>query len=472
MPPAPSSLTKPRDPAGLPPGLNWRGTILHIDTVVDGGRHCFSTRTADVRRAREMLDGLRTRAVNERIAGHGAPDPAGRTWDTFLVHALERLASEGLAVRTIAKLQACGRLFSRFLRARHLAHLTLRELTRAHVEDYRSWALATPRTRNGHATGNARPPAIRTVCNELDMLRILMRRAVRWDLLRDSPERFVARIRGAYEPRTRWLSDEEIGLILAACAGLRTRGLHRSDLLARALFTLLLNTGLRLGELQHLRLHDVRTMPDGRKVLRIGPFEQQCSLVILRRRGEAAQPPEAILKQALRGVWGARVIAASDHPSVPDAVIGHAELRFKPKSGRERLVPLNSHALEALAQLAAWRDLDEQQHPIAQLRRELGFPPPVWLLPEPGGAPHRLRPLRLLHAACDAANVPRCRVHDWRHTFATRLRANGVPLESVKELLGHANIEETMRYAHYGIQEGFTAVDRLGGIAAPPAQVG
>jgi integrase len=37
-----------------------------------------------------------------------------------------------------------------------------------------------------------------------------------------------------------------------------------------------------------------------------------------------------------------------------------------------------------------------------------------------------------------AANLPRVRVHDLRHTFATRLRAAGVPEEDRAALLGHA----------------------------------
>ena len=41
-----------------------------------------------------------------------------------------------------------------------------------------------------------------------------------------------------------------------------------------------------------------------------------------------------------------------------------------------------------------------------------------------------------------------CRFHDLRHTFASRVAEKGVNIVTVKELLGHAAINTTMRYSH------------------------
>lgn len=46
------------------------------------------------------------------------------------------------------------------------------------------------------------------------------------------------------------------------------------------------------------------------------------------------------------------------------------------------------------------------------------------------------------------AGVKEIRLHDLRHTFASQLVMAGVPLRAVQELLGHATMEMTMRYAH------------------------
>lgn len=42
--------------------------------------------------------------------------------------------------------------------------------------------------------------------------------------------------------------------------------------------------------------------------------------------------------------------------------------------------------------------------------------------------------------------VPYKRFHCYRHTFATKLSARGVPIQVTSALLGHADIRETAKY--------------------------
>lgn len=68
---------------------------------------------------------------------------------------------------------------------------------------------------------------------------------------------------------------------------------------------------------------------------------------------------------------------------------------------------------------------------------------------------------RSFNAAVRRAKIPRCRFHDLRHTFATRLVLAGVDLATVQELMGHASIITTRRYAHPAPANKRAAVGRL-----------
>lgn len=64
----------------------------------------------------------------------------------------------------------------------------------------------------------------------------------------------------------------------------------------------------------------------------------------------------------------------------------------------------------------------------------------------------------------DAAGVPDYRLHDARHTAATLLLAQGVPMRVVMEILGHSQISVTMRYQHVADEMSRAALDRVGGV--------
>ncbi|MEX1427091.1 tyrosine-type recombinase/integrase, partial [Enterococcus sp. GC40] len=48
----------------------------------------------------------------------------------------------------------------------------------------------------------------------------------------------------------------------------------------------------------------------------------------------------------------------------------------------------------------------------------------------------------------DSNPLPHITVHDGRHTFAARTRQAGIPLEDIKDFLGHKDVSTTQVYAH------------------------
>lgn len=118
---------------------------------------------------------------------------------------------------------------------------------------------------------------------------------------------------------------------------------------------------------------------------------------------------------------------------------GHPQLTVRArtaKSGKTRHVPLNATAAAALKQ---WR----KQNPDASLVFGLVDVKKAWAA--------------LLHAA----GIQDFRFHDLRHTFASKLVQRGVPLNTVRELLGHSDIKMTLRYAHLAPENKAAAVALL-----------
>jgi len=82
------------------------------------------------------------------------------------------------------------------------------------------------------------------------------------------------------------------------------------------------------------------------------------------------------------------------------------------------------------------------------------------------GTPHKPRPIQSLRtafkAACRRAAIADLRWHDLRHTSASWQVQEGVPLEVVREVLGHADISTTLRYAHHKDEARRDAMEALG----------
>lgn len=102
----------------------------------------------------------------------------------------------------------------------------------------------------------------------------------------------------------------------------------------------------------------------------------------------------------------------------------------KTKSGKIRHVPLSNRALKTLKTRQAQR--------IS----------PEYIFPNPSTGEPFISIFRSWDTARKTAGLPELRIHDLRHSFASFLVNAGRSLYEVQELLGHADIRTTSRYAH------------------------
>ncbi len=111
------------------------------------------------------------------------------------------------------------------------------------------------------------------------------------------------------------------------------------------------------------------------------------------------------------------------------------------KGDRERVVPLNRRAADALRE---YLDLERPE-----LTRAAGGEPRWLLLSRRGKRLRRERIWELLKLyAARAGAGSEIGPHTLRHSFATHLVAGGADLRQVQEMLGHARITTTQIYTH------------------------
>ena len=130
-------------------------------------------------------------------------------------------------------------------------------------------------------------------------------------------------------------------------------------------------------------------------------------------------------------------LRASELVSLPRNAIqpGRPYAVLRGKGDKERMVPVSSRALSAVAALSEHLPTDAK-------------------LLFPSGRSHlsRIRLYQIVKAVAAEAGIPPDRIspHVLRHAFATHLLEGGADLRTLQTMLGHADIATTQIYTHVG----------------------
>jgi site-specific recombinase XerD len=126
-----------------------------------------------------------------------------------------------------------------------------------------------------------------------------------------------------------------------------------------------------------------------------------------------------------------------------DVDLVHGNLTVHGKTGR-RHIPANAAAKEALLLLQNISGHDEFVSPDRNAAKDVTRDFRTWF-----------------EDAVEKAGIDNFHFHDLRHTFASRLVMEGVDISTVRELMGHRNINTTQKYSHLADDHKKAAVEKM-----------
>ncbi|GAA6153330.1 phage integrase [Pseudoteredinibacter isoporae] len=247
-----------------------------------------------------------------------------------------------------------------------------------------------------------------TINRCVNSLRAVLTKAVEWEVIEEHPLRKLKALPLASTPKVRYLSESEERRLLDAL-------LQRDDELKEA----------RSRGNEHRRQRCKELMPE---LSKYAYGDRMTPLVLLSlktgmRRGE---------------LFDLEWHSINLEQKIVTVVAETA------KSKKSRHIPLSPTAIEALRN---W----QKQAPSLSGR--------VF----PSGSGGRLDNVRKSWASIlDLAEITDFRWHDMRHDFASKLVMKGVPLNTVRELCGHADLNTTLRYAHLAPDHKADAIALIG----------
>jgi len=198
------------------------------------------------------------------------------------------------------------------------------------------------------------------------------------------------------KPKERIFSKEELERFKIACFSQYKNGNYRCSL--RWAFQFMLNTGIRLGEMIALTYGDIDL---NKKTVYINK-----NVVWIRNRDKDGKH--------IKGM--------------------HPQLQYTTKGGRDRVVPLNEKAIEAVLEMKKTTYKDDTSLLIHSKK---------------GGYANPNECDQRFYKVLEKANIEKVGLHTLRHQFCSTLFEAGVNVKRISKILGHKDVSTTVNiYTH------------------------
>ncbi len=164
--------------------------------------------------------------------------------------------------------------------------------------------------------------------------------------------------------------------------------------------------------------------------------------------------PEGVRDRAMLELMYGSGLRVSELVDLPVSALDLRAGLVRPfgKGRKERQVPVGAHACTVLAEyLKTSRPRLMHGKPIS----------PALFVTERGGPMTRTRFWQLIQDyAADARIAKHITPHTLRHSFATHLLGGGADIRAIQEMMGHAGVETTQRYARVDVARMREVYDR------------
>jgi site-specific recombinase XerD len=338
---------------------------------------------------------------------------------------------EKLAVRTVDRYRAALSHFKTFAHGRSEA-LPVARVDLPMVEEFVKWMRQRTRARNGSEEGAKRIYTGRGIAFILSTCRTVFNWGRKRQYLPPYSENpfsgiDIDRIAGDEVPRVLMLSVKEQQAFFAAC-----------DDWQRPIFIMLAAYGLRVGELTHLLISDVDWAEE---VFRIRSKPEL--LWRVKTRDERVLPILPEIHELLAACIGQRKagFVFTNRRGLHDHFFNQFDSSEK----------FSRHLME-LAQQARTKETSMEKEILRAIQpfvRQMGQ------IPE-----KRIRQ-EFMKLTKRIGRPDLTRVHSLRHLFSTRAQEQGMNPLLVQNILGHATLEMTRRYTHFGMEAKRQAVSQM-----------
>jgi len=439
-------------------GLYWKGNVIWLSRTVDGVHHNISTGTSDVKLAEQFLADFNLKAFKgEKL---GVANRKKITFENLANRSIEDGRMHGLREQSLKRYSAVRDHFQNFLIERRLSEADVAAISASNIDEFKSWRMNQPVTRNGVPLGEGEVPDTlgvkpKTLQFEVQTVGTFLRYGVRVGLIEKNPVSSTRPVKVS-EAAPIYLDENEIKAFLGAAAKYDEWAASRQPfgMLIHDILLTYLKTGMRLEELRNLEWTDLsleeceiavrqeKEVTNSYEVpLTAGAVED------LQKMGKSGFDQLTVAQRSvLLSNWrlpeqSAKCLKYSDFDLKRGVLKYAAKARWNPKT-TGRNIPI-SEGLKAV---------------ILRQSRTSNF---VFANPVTGGM-WRFKINRIIQQVAEHAKIKKAiHTHSLRHSFATHLRRKKVALETIKELLGHADIRDTLIYAHFSQEEARAAIPEI-----------